>query len=79
VSLLSAGSSNWTLRYGSHNADVIRVQRALNAAGSARLRVTGRYDALTRRAVRAYQKKVLHKATGVVASLTWSALHRGRW
>ena len=79
VALLSAGSSNWTLRSGSHNADVVRVQRALNAASSARLAVTGKYDARTRAAVTAYQRKVLHTSTGVVASLTWRALHRGTW
>jgi peptidoglycan hydrolase-like protein with peptidoglycan-binding domain len=79
VALLSAGSSNRTLRSGSHNADVIRVQRALNAATRARLAVTGKYDARTSAAVTAYQRAVLHRSTGVVASLTWGALHRGRW
>jgi peptidoglycan hydrolase-like protein with peptidoglycan-binding domain len=78
VALLSAGSSNLTLKPGARNADVIRVQRALNAATTYRLAVTGRYDARTVAAVKAYQRRVLRTATGVVAAQTWSALHRGR-
>jgi hypothetical protein len=79
VALLTAGSSNRTLRTGARNSDVVMVQRALNAALRHRLRVTGHYDKATRAAVRAYQKKVLHRSTGVVATLTWRALHHGRW
>lgn len=78
VALLSAGSSNSTLKRGAKNADVIRVQRAMNAASNRRLTVSGSYDSATERAVRAYQKKVIGPSTGVVATLTWAALRKGR-
>jgi hypothetical protein len=79
VTLLSAGNSGGTLKSGSTGADVIRLQRALNAAGAARLRANGIYDARTAAAVGAYQKKVGISATRVVASQTWAALRAGRW
>jgi peptidoglycan hydrolase-like protein with peptidoglycan-binding domain len=60
------------------NADVIRVQRALNAAGAPGLRVTGRYNRATRTAVGAYQRRVGIRSTRVVAQLTWAALMKGR-
>ena len=79
VTLLSAGNSGGTLKTGSTGADVIRLQRALNAAGAARLRANGIYDARTAAAVGAYQKKVGISPTRVVASQTWAALRAGRW
>ncbi|MBO9521945.1 MAG: DUF1906 domain-containing protein [Nocardioidaceae bacterium] len=79
VSLLAAGNSGTTLKAGARNADVIRVQRALNAARQDKLPVSGLYDARTIRSVAAYQRTVRIKATGVVASLTWAALNAGRW
>lgn len=78
VALLSVGASDRTLRIGARGADVIRLQRALNAAGPGGLRVTGRFDKATRTAVRRYQAAVLGRATGVVATQTWHALHQGR-
>lgn len=78
VTLLSAGATDRTLRRGARGADVIRLQRALNAAGRGGLRVSGRFDTATRTAVRRYQAAVLGRATGVVATQTWRALHGGR-
>lgn len=78
VSLLVAGNSGTTLSARSRNADVTRVQRALNAAGSPQLAVTGTYNTATATAVGAYQRSVGIRATKVVATLTWSALRAGR-
>lgn len=78
VALLSAGSSNSTLKRGVKNADVTRVQRAMNAATNKRLAVSGTYNKATERAVTIYQKRVIGPSTGVVGTLTWAALHKGR-
>jgi peptidoglycan hydrolase-like protein with peptidoglycan-binding domain len=78
TSLLAAGNSRPVLKAGMRNADVIRVQRALNAAGAPGLRVTGRYNRATRTAVGAYQRRVGIRSTRVVAQLTWAALMKGR-
>lgn len=78
TSLLAAGSSRTVLSAGVRNPDVLRAQRALNAALSANLRITGEYNRATRRWVAAYQRRVGIKPTGVVATLTWRALSRGR-
>ena len=78
TSLLAAGTSRTALQPGLRNADVVRAQRALNAAGAPHLNVVGVYDAATQAAVVAYQKRVGIKPTGVVATLTWSALTKGR-
>ena len=78
TSLLAAGTSRTVLKAGMSNADVIRVQRALNAATGARLTVTGRYNKATRKAVGAYQKRVGIRSTKVVATKTWAALTKGR-
>jgi hypothetical protein len=79
VTALTYGSANPTLRAGSTGMDVIRLQRALNAAGPWKLRVNGIYGATTAHAVGAYQKRVGISPTKVVASQTWSALHAGKW
>ena len=79
VSLLTAGNSGRTLRTGSTGADVIRVQRAINAASASQLTPNGVYGASTAAAVSAYQKRVGISPTGVVASLTWGAMKAGRW
>ena len=71
-------SRRTVLKAGMSNADVIRVQRALNAATGARLTVTGRYNKATRKAVGAYQKRVGIRSTKVVATKTWAALTKGR-
>jgi peptidoglycan hydrolase-like protein with peptidoglycan-binding domain len=78
TSLLAAGNAGTVLTAGTRNPDVVRVQRALNAALTPRLRITGGYNRATQRAVVAYQKRVGIKRTGVVATLTWRALSRGR-
>jgi hypothetical protein len=78
TALLAAGSSRTVLKAGMTNVDVIRVQRALNAAMAPRLKVTGVYNKATRAAVGAYQARVGIRSTRVVATLTWSALAKGR-
>ena len=79
ISLITAGGSGATTRVGSTGPDVIRLKRALNAAGSAALPINETFWASTRPAVMAYQKQVGVPATGVVASQTWAALKAGRW
>lgn len=79
ISLITLGSSTRTLRKGARGADVIRVQRAINAATGRRLTVTGKFNAATRRGVLAYRKKLHLGAHPVVNSRVWHALHRGRW
>jgi hypothetical protein len=78
TSLLAAGNSRTVLKSWVRNADVVRAQRALNAALSPALKVTGIYNRATQRAVVTYQKRVGIKGTGVVATQTWAALSRGR-
>jgi len=78
TSLLAAGNSRAVLTAWSRNPDVVRVQRALNAAGAPRLSVTGVYNRATRSAVGAYQRRTGIKPTQVVAQLTWAALMKGR-
>jgi peptidoglycan hydrolase-like protein with peptidoglycan-binding domain len=78
TSILAAGRSRTVLTAGTRHPDVIRAQRALNAAMAPKLRITGRYNRATRAAVVAYQKRVGISPTGVVAVQTWSALRKGR-
>jgi len=78
MSLLTIGGSGRTLSTGSRGADVVRVQRALNAAGSPALPITGTYDTRTRNAVGSYQTKVGLRANKVVGASTWAALRAGR-
>jgi peptidoglycan hydrolase-like protein with peptidoglycan-binding domain len=78
TSLLAAGNSRAVLKAWTRNPDVVRVQRALNAAMTPSLKITGIYNRATQASVRAYQKRVGIKRTGVVATLTWTALVRGR-
>jgi peptidoglycan hydrolase-like protein with peptidoglycan-binding domain len=78
VSLLVAGNRQSLLRKGARGADVVRVQRAMNAAGSPRLKVTGRYNRATARAVGAYQRRVGVGPTRIVGWHTWNALRTGR-
>jgi peptidoglycan hydrolase-like protein with peptidoglycan-binding domain len=78
VSLLVAGNNGTVLRKGERGSDVVRVQRALNAAGSPRLEVTGVYNRATRRAVGKYQHRVGVARTQVVGWYTWAAMRSGR-
>ena len=78
VSLVVAGNGGTVVRSGSKGADVTRVQRALNAAGSPYLSITGSYNTATANAIGAYQRKVGIRATKTVASQTWAAMRAGR-
>ena len=78
TSLLVAGSSGRRLKRGATGADVIRVQRALNAAHSPRLKVNGVYNGATAKAVGAYQRRVGLARTRVVTTTTWRTLRVGR-
>jgi peptidoglycan hydrolase-like protein with peptidoglycan-binding domain len=77
TALLAAGSRP-LLKEGSSDDAVRRLQRALNVATAADLRVTGVLDAATARWTRTYQARVRVPATGVVTTATWAALARGR-
>jgi hypothetical protein len=78
TSLLAAGTGGTVLQAGVRGDDVARAQRALNAAISPHLKVTGAYNKATRAAVVEYQKRVGISPTGVVATKTWAALKKGR-
>lgn len=78
TSILAAGNRRTVLEPGMRHSDVVRAQRALNAAMAPRLRVTGVYNRATQAAVGAYQAEVGISATRVVARATWRALLRGR-
>jgi peptidoglycan hydrolase-like protein with peptidoglycan-binding domain len=78
MALATAGSTGRSLRSGSRGADVTMLQRALNAAGSPALKVSGVYDAPTASAVGAYQRSVSLSATKIVGVRTWKALRAGR-
>jgi peptidoglycan hydrolase-like protein with peptidoglycan-binding domain len=78
TSLLAAGTTRSVLQTGVRSDDVVRAQRALNAAISPHLKVTGAYNRATRAAVREYQHRVGISPTGVVATKTWRALTKGR-
>ncbi|TYL45618.1 DUF1906 domain-containing protein [Nocardioides sp. BGMRC 2183] len=77
MTLHSAGT--WSvLKTGSLGPAVRRVQLSLNAANpKLRLRASGRYDATTTAAVKAYQRRVGLKATGIVEKKTWRKLSNG--
>lgn len=77
VALLAHGSERPVLKVGSASSAVRRVQRALNAADSAGLTVTGVFDARTSAAVRRYQGDHGLSRTGVVATDTWRLLLAG--
>jgi peptidoglycan hydrolase-like protein with peptidoglycan-binding domain len=78
IRLLVAGNGGTQLRAGSSGADVVRVQRALNAAYPGRLKITGSYDAATATAVGAYQRATDVTVTKIVGPWTWSRLGAGR-
>jgi peptidoglycan hydrolase-like protein with peptidoglycan-binding domain len=78
VSLLVAGNVRTLVKKGAHGPDVMRVQRAMNAALTRHLKVNGIYNKPTKKAIRAYQRKVGVARTGVVGWYTWAALRTGR-
>ncbi len=75
--LLAEGSTP-LLKYGAGSDAVRRVQRALNAASSAGLEVTGVFERRTRAAVRDYQRSRGVHRTGVVTDDLWAMLQAGR-
>jgi peptidoglycan hydrolase-like protein with peptidoglycan-binding domain len=77
VALLSQGAHP-ILKYGSASRAVRRLQRALNAADSAGLRVTGFFNGPTVSAVRTYQRGRGRAASGVANRYVWRPLLAGR-
>ncbi len=77
VAMLSDGAHP-IVKYGSASRAVRRLQRALNAADSAGLRVTGFFNTPTVEAVRRYQRAHGLAATGVANRYVWRRLLAGR-
>ena len=79
TALLARGATGGTplIKVGSGGNGVRRVQRALNAATGASLKVDGVFGARDMAAVRQYQRRTDRRRTGVVAGPTWRALRRG--
>jgi hypothetical protein len=77
VALLSAGDEP-VLKRGSASSAVRRLQRALNVADDAGLRVTGIYKRSTAQAVKRYQHAHGRARTGVVAPGLWRMIHAGK-
>ena len=78
TALITADNAGTVLRTGVDGPDVVRVQRALNAAADPQLKVSGTYGRYTRLAVAAYQRAVGIKPSGVVGAGTWNAFEKGR-
>ena len=76
IALLSAGART-TIKRGSSDESVHRLQRALNAAGAGRFRATGVFDAKTETALRTYQSRLRIAVSGVATTQTWNKLQRG--
>lgn len=77
TALLSAGTQPFA-KVGTGLDAVRRLQRALNAASSERLAVTGIFDRRTEAAVKRYQARRALPQTGVVTTPIWVALQQGR-
>jgi cell wall-associated NlpC family hydrolase len=77
VALIAAGPRP-TLRTGDRGASVVRLQRALRAAGYKTLTGTGYFGPLTSTAVKAVQRGNGFKATAVVGPKFWKLLQSGR-
>jgi peptidoglycan hydrolase-like protein with peptidoglycan-binding domain len=74
-----AQGRNYAQKIGSTGLHVRRVQRALNAADPGlRRQVNGIFRRTTAADVRAYQRRVGLKATGIVNERTWERLRAGR-
>jgi peptidoglycan hydrolase-like protein with peptidoglycan-binding domain len=76
VALLSAGRTPM-VKVGSAGTAVRRLQRALNAAEGAGLKVTGVFATGTTDAVKAYQGSHGMVRTGVAGSGVWRRLQAG--
>jgi peptidoglycan hydrolase-like protein with peptidoglycan-binding domain len=77
TALLSAGART-TVKRGSVDESVHRLQRALNAAGAGRFRASGVFDAKTEAALRAYQSRLHVTVSGVATPQTWNKLQQGK-
>lgn len=78
MALLSRGTQR-LLKVGSGSAAVRRVQRALNASSSTiSLPITGVLDQTTETALKAYQRRIGAKQSGIVTPAMWRALQRGQ-
>ena len=74
-----AQGRNYAQKVGSTGLHVRRVQRALNAADpDLRRQVNGIFRRTTAGDVRAYQRRVGLRATGIVNERTWERLRAGR-
>ncbi|PWN01112.1 peptidoglycan-binding protein [Nocardioides silvaticus] len=74
-----AQGRDYAQKIGSTGPHVRRAQRALNAANSSLQRkVDGIFKKKTAKDVKAYQRKVGLKATGIVNRATWERLRAGR-
>lgn len=76
VALLSQGNTP-LMKVGAASIPVRRLQRALNAADSARLTVTGVFNVRTASAVKRYQRGHGRARTGVVTDPLWRLLQSG--
>ena len=76
TALLAAGGRT-TIKRGSADESVYRLQRALNAAGAGRFRATGVFDSKTEGALRTYQSRLRIAVSGVATPQTWNKLQRG--
>jgi cell wall-associated NlpC family hydrolase len=77
IALIAYGSRP-TLEAGDRGVNVIRLQRALRAAGYKTLTGTGFYGSQTVTAVKAVQRGNGFKATGIVGPKFWRLLQSGR-
>jgi cell wall-associated NlpC family hydrolase len=77
IALIAYGSKP-TLSTGDRGVHVVRLQRALRAAGYKTLTGTGYYGPLTVAAVKKVQRGNGFKATGAVGPKFWSLLQSGR-
>jgi cell wall-associated NlpC family hydrolase len=77
IALIAYGSKP-TLSTGDRGVHVVRLQRALRAAGYKTLTGTGYFGPLTVTAVKKVQRGNGFKATGVVGPKFWSLLQSGR-
>jgi hypothetical protein len=74
---LHSWQSERLMKYGAAGEGVRRLQRALNAATDARLRVTGTFAGQTTTAVKRYQAQLGLTQSGVVTEGLWERLHSG--
>ncbi|MDO4255407.1 MAG: N-acetylmuramoyl-L-alanine amidase [Kocuria sp.] len=78
TALEAGAASNTQLQRGSSGADVVTLQRALNARMTAGLPPFGFYNSATESAVIAYQRRIGVVDDGVVSAAVWDALKSGR-